>query len=103
MRTLPPDVGGRLPPGPQPDSQPSLDQCQDADRSSATRYLCVGAQIDGAFADRVIREVLEQPYRAVAPSFGLNMVPIVVHALNGRSRRKRRDILLVVLALCAFI
>jgi hypothetical protein len=103
MRTLPPDVGGRLPPGPQPDSQPSLDQRQDADRSSATRYLCVGAQIDGAFADRVIREVLEQPYRAVAPSFGLNMVPIVVHALNGRSRRKRRDILLVVLALCAFI
>jgi hypothetical protein len=59
MRTLPPDVGD----GPmslQPDEPTSFDLRQEADRSNATRYLCVGAEIDSSFADQVIREVLQR-------------------------------------------
>jgi hypothetical protein len=93
MRTSRPDVG-EAPASPQPDGRISPDQRRDTDQSNATRYLCVGAQVDSAFAARVIQEVLEQRYRAIAPSFGLNVVPVVVHALNGRSRRKRRDAIL---------
>jgi hypothetical protein len=98
MRTSPPDVG-EAPASPQPDGRISPDQRRDTDQSNATRYLCVGAQVDSAFATRVIQEVLEQRYRAIAPSFGLDVVPVVVHALNGRSRRKRRDAMLVLIAL----
>jgi hypothetical protein len=99
MRTLPPQAGDRSA-SPRPDGQVSDDRRRDADQSNATRYLCVGAQIDSAFAARVIREVLEQRWRAVAPSYGLDVIPVVVHALDGRSRRKRRDLLLVLLEAC---
>jgi hypothetical protein len=97
MRTLPPHVGDRSA-SPPPDGQITPHRHQDADQSNATRYLCVGAQIDSGFAARVIREILEQRYRAIAPSYGLDVRPIVIHALNGRSRRKRRDLLLILLA-----
>lgn len=97
MTTSPPDVGDRLA-RPQPVEPTPPPQPPESDQSNATRYLCVGAQIDGDFGDQVIRAVIEQHHRAVAPSFGLDLIPVVVHALNGRSRRKRRDLLLVLLA-----
>jgi len=97
MTTSPPDVGDRLV-SPQPDEPTPPPSPPETDQSNATRYLCVGAQIDDAFGDRVIREVLEQHQRAVAPNFGLDLIPVVVHALNGRSRRKRRDQFLVLIA-----
>jgi hypothetical protein len=96
MTTTPPDVGDRLA-APHPDEPAPPAPLPDTDQSNATRYLCVGAQVDGAFGDRVIREVLEQHHRAVAPTFGLDLIPVVIHALNGRSRRKRRDLLLILL------
>jgi len=58
---------------------------------SSTRYLCVGAEIDSEFAHQVIAAVLEERAQAVAPSFGVDLVPVVWHALNGRRRRRIRD------------
>jgi hypothetical protein len=97
MTTSPPYVGDRFA-GPQPGEPAPSARPPDSDQSNATRYLCVGAQIDDGFGDQVIREVIEQPHRAVAPTFGLDLIPVVVHALNARGRRKRRDMLLVLIA-----
>jgi hypothetical protein len=97
MTTSPPDVGDRFA-APQPAEPTPPPELPDTDQSNATRYLCVGAQIDDAFGDSVIQEVLEQHHRAVAPTFGLDLIRVVVHALNARGRRKRRDLLLVILA-----
>ena len=67
--------------------------------SAATRYLCVGAHIDPQFADRVIHDVLEERHRAVCPSRGIDLVPIVRHCLAARRRRLARDLaILAVLA-----
>lgn len=66
-------------------------------RSDATRYLCAAAHLDSAFAHRVIREVLEEPQLAVAPSYGIDLVPIVRHCLAARRRRLVRDALLAAL------
>lgn len=57
--------------GAEAPARASPEQRERAGESEATRYLCVGAQIDDDFADRVIREVLEERYRAVAPSTGV--------------------------------
>src|SRR6266545_2026733 len=65
---------------------------------SSTRYLCVGAEIDSDFAHEVIEAVLEERYQAVAPSFGIDLVPVVRHALNGRRRRTTRDLTVAALA-----
>src|SRR5438105_2189058 len=67
--------------------------------SDATRYLCAGAELDEDFALGVIRELFAQPKRAVAPSYGIDVVPIVKHALKGRRRRAIRDIALMLLLL----
>jgi hypothetical protein len=71
--------------------------------SEATRYLCVGAQIDDDFADRIIREILEEPYRAVAPSLGFDLIPVVAHALNASRRRAQRDVVLILVGAVAFV
>jgi hypothetical protein len=64
----------------------------DAASSAATRYLCVGAHVDPEFADRVVRDVLEDRHRAVCPSRGIDLVPIVRHCLASRRRRLVRDL-----------
>jgi hypothetical protein len=63
--------------------------------TAATRYLCVGAQLDEEFARRVLHELLVEKHRAVAPSYGIDLVPIVVHCLRAERRRTVRDGLLV--------
>lgn len=71
--------------------------------SAATRYLCVGAHVDPEFADRVVHDVLEDRHRAVCPSRGIDLVPIVRHCLASRRRRLVRDLgILGVLAASLF-
>jgi hypothetical protein len=69
-----------------------------ADAYNSTRYLCVAAELDSNFAHAVIAEVLEEPFLAVAPSFGVDLVPVVCHALNARRRRNVRDVALTAIA-----
>src|SRR6266508_534348 len=71
----------------------------DPTTSAAIRYLCVAAHFDPQFADRVIHDVLEERHRAVCPSRGIDLVPIVRHCLAARRRRLARDLaILAVLA-----
>lgn len=65
--------------------------------SAATRYLCVGAELDEVFARQVVGELLTE-HRVVAPSYGIDVIPVLLHALQAERRRMLRD-----LALCALL
>jgi hypothetical protein len=54
--------------------------------SEATRLLCAGVHLDVAFRHRVIEELVEQRQRTVAPSLGVDIVPVLAHALRCRRR-----------------
>ncbi|HSR24001.1 MAG TPA: hypothetical protein VLW53_10650 [Candidatus Eisenbacteria bacterium] len=62
--------------------------------SDATRHLCVGAELDPRFARAVLHELVTRYRRAVAPSYGVDVIPVVEHALRGERRRAFRDALL---------
>jgi hypothetical protein len=64
--------------------------------SNATRYLCAAAYLDSAFTNRVLSELVASR-RAVAPSLGIDLVPIVRHCLRARKAQLVRDVLLSVL------
>ncbi|GAB3277581.1 hypothetical protein [Kineosporia babensis] len=67
--------------------------------SEATRYLCVGAYIGNDFRRRVLREVLSTRYRAVAPSYGIDIVPVIRHCLRARHREIARNLAFIGLLL----
>lgn len=71
--------------------------------SEATRLLCVAAHQDREFGERVIREILEEEHRAVCPSYGIDLVPIVRHCLAARRRRTGRDGLLLAVVLVGLV
>lgn len=48
--------------------------------SRATRYLCAGVYLDRDFREMVIRRVYNDSKHMVAPSYGFDLVPVVVHA-----------------------
>src|SRR5205823_9210868 len=81
----------------------SLRRAQRAAYSDATRYLCAAGELDEQFGNQVIDELFPQPKRSVAPSFGIDLVPIVKHCLRGRRRRAIRDFLLLLLVLVELV
>lgn len=70
--------------------------------SNATRYLCAAAYLSTTYANRVIAELLSSR-RAVAPSIGVDLGPIIRHCLRARKLQLTRDILLSVLLLLGLI
>jgi hypothetical protein len=66
------------------------------DRDDTTRYLCAAAHLDDRFTDRVLRELLTEPTRAVPPAAGVRAGAVLAEAVAARARRKVRDVLLVV-------
>ncbi|MFC5832296.1 FHA domain-containing protein [Nonomuraea insulae] len=66
--------------------------------TNTTRYLCAASYIDASFAHDVISETLGQPYRACAPSYGVDMPAVVKHALAAERLRTARDLLLLLIA-----
>ncbi|MEU6373464.1 FHA domain-containing protein [Streptomyces sp. NPDC046909] len=63
-------------------------------RSSSTRYLAAATQLDPWFADVVVRQVADEPYRALAPVFGADLGIVTRWALSARRRRLVRDLVL---------
>lgn len=59
-----------------------------------TRYLCTAAQIDSSFCQRLVRQVVEEPRRAVASSPGVDLETVLRYALSARNRQIIRDTLL---------
>ncbi len=70
--------------------------------SSATRYLSAAAYLNPGYAGLVIRELINS-HRAVAPSVGMDLGPIVRHCLRARRIQLTRDIVLSVLLLAELI
>jgi hypothetical protein len=70
--------------------------------SNATRYLCAAAYLNPGFANTVIGELLAS-HRAVVPSLGIDLVPIIRHGLNARRAQIVRDLLLTVFLLAGLL
>ena len=72
--------------------------------SNATRYMAAAAYLDQDFASTVIEEVLHQPYRAVAPSYGFDIGTVVRHCLAAQRLIVARNVaVLAVLALALLV
>lgn len=70
-----------------------------ASYEQTTRQLCGAVELNPTFAGQVLEIVDDAPCRAIAPSPGVDLVPVVGHALAARRRLVLRDvILLLVLA-----
>jgi hypothetical protein len=59
-----------------------------------TRRLCCAPYVDGEFANKVIAELVEDEHRAVAPSFGFDLDPVVRHCYRARRLLLLRNTLL---------
>jgi hypothetical protein len=70
--------------------------------SNATRYLCAAAYLSPRFANRVIDHLVAS-HRAVAPSRGIDVEPIVRHCLKARRIQLTRDVLLSLLLIAGLI
>jgi hypothetical protein len=70
--------------------------------NNATRYLCAAAYLDSAFANKVLSELVGS-HRAVVPSRGIDLLPIIRHCLQARKMQLARDVLLVILLLAGLI
>ena len=64
--------------------------------TNATRYLCAAAYLNPLFANAVIWELLASR-RAVAPSIGIDLGPVIRHCLNARRLQLIRDVILSIL------
>ncbi|MFF1692019.1 hypothetical protein ACFVXC_00045 [Streptomyces sp. NPDC058257] len=63
---------------------PGQGHSHDYSRSEATRLLCAGAYVHGMFRRKVIEELIEHEERSVAPSLGIDVTPVLAHALRAR-------------------
>ncbi|MEV5570995.1 hypothetical protein AB0L06_13180 [Spirillospora sp. NPDC052269] len=63
---------------------------------STTRHLCAAVYLNRAVCAAVIDEYLRDEHRAVVPSFGFDLEPVIRHALRARRLRIYRDLLLIV-------
>jgi hypothetical protein len=95
------DDGGAPPAGRTPPPAASPDPRRTW--TGATRYLCCGAELDEEFATTVLDELFLQPKRAVAPSYGIDLVPIVKHCVKARRRRTIRDLALLAVVLVELV
>ncbi|GGO52444.1 hypothetical protein GCM10012287_36790 [Streptomyces daqingensis] len=57
--------------------------------SEATRLLCAGARLNSAFRQRVIDELIGHAERPVPPSLGVDLRPVLAHALRARQQEVR--------------
>jgi hypothetical protein len=69
----------------------------------ATRYLCAAVQMDPALNDKAIRGILDEEYRAIASSPGVDLVTVLKYGLAARRRHLTRDAVLAVLAVISVV
>jgi hypothetical protein len=100
---VPPSVNGHGPPPDGADSPRHPDQSegrvwrysrQDLDRET-TRYLSAATQLDVKYASAVVRKVISEPIRALAPAYGVDVAAVTRWAVDSLLRRWRRDMRLL--------
>jgi hypothetical protein len=99
----PPSVNGQEPPPDGAESPRQPDQPagrvwrysrQDLDRET-TRYLSAATQLDVEYASAVVRKVINEPIRALAPAYGVDVAAVTRWAVDSLLRRWRRDMRLL--------
>ncbi|MFC9424830.1 hypothetical protein [Streptomyces sp. NPDC056987] len=65
--------------------------------TGTTRLLCAGPYLQARFRRRVVEELVEHDGRAVAPSAGVDVVPVLAHALRARRLELRAGAWIVLL------
>jgi hypothetical protein len=63
----------------------------------ATRYLSAATQISIEYADLVVSRIMNEPFRALAPTFGIDIPVVVKWALQARRTRALRDSMLAII------
>ncbi|MEV0403541.1 hypothetical protein [Actinoallomurus sp. NPDC050550] len=72
--------------------------------SNATRYLCAAAYLDEGFCRKVIGELVDPEHRAIVPSYGFDVGPVITHCLRARRLQLIRDVTIWALLIgCALI
>jgi hypothetical protein len=66
-------------------------------RDDTTRYLCAAAHLDPDYANKAIREFLVEDTRPVPVTPGVDAAAVLGEAVAARTRRKLRDIALLLL------
>lgn len=72
-------------------------------RRGATRYLCAAAYLDEDFRRKVLQCVLQADRRAVAPSYSIDVVPVLRHAVAARRQALTRDAWMTVALVVALV
>ncbi|GAA5053465.1 hypothetical protein GCM10023259_033690 [Thermocatellispora tengchongensis] len=91
-------------PHPQPQPPPAAQVPPPPPLHNTTRYLSAGVYLDERFRDRIVRELLGDRYRAVAPSLGgFDVVPVLSHTLRAERLSLIRDGAVTVLLLVLLI
>ncbi|RKT89209.1 hypothetical protein SAMN05421805_101765 [Saccharopolyspora antimicrobica] len=67
--------------------------------TDATRYLCAALQLDAGLNDKALQKILDEQYRAVVSSPGVDLATVLKYGLAARRRQRIRDVLIVLLAL----
>lgn len=79
------------PPQPQPPQPTAMARVpRPYSRSNATRLLSAGAYLERGYRRDVIRELVRDRFRIVAPSYGYDAVTVLAHALAARSLRRKQ-------------
>ncbi|NKZ02488.1 YwiC-like family protein [Actinomadura latina] len=68
-----------------------------------TRYLCAAMYLDKGLCDAVIKEYVYVQHRAIVPSHGFDLEPVIRHARHARMMRLGRDAVLMALWLGLFL
>jgi hypothetical protein len=68
-----------------------------------TRLLCASARLDPRVARVVLGSFTAQPYRAIAPSYGVDLVALARHAARSRRAYFRRNLAHAVLLLVGLV
>jgi hypothetical protein len=90
-------------PMPVPISNPVPNAGETYKQSEGTRLLCASAYLDRGFRKEVIKTYVNEEYKAIAPSFGIDQVTVIQHCLNAHKKLDGREIWLLVAAILAFI
>lgn len=72
-------------------------------KSNTTRYLCAAAQIDRTFRTKVLERILDEEYRVISISAGVDLLAVVKHCLDAKRRELIRNIILLILFIMAWV
>jgi hypothetical protein len=64
---------------------------RDNDRET-TRYLSAATQVSLNYARLVVKKIIHEPYRALAPSYGIDVTVVARWAIDSIRRRTNRDV-----------